>query len=620
MKTTVRNNSAVENWLVNSTKEMKQRGWEQLDIVLITGDAYVDHPSFGVAVIGRVLENAGFKVGIVAQPNWQDDKRDFKKLGQPRLFFGVTSGAMDSMVNHYTANRRLRSNDAYSPAGKAGFRPDYATTVYSQILKQLFPDTPVVLGGIEASLRRFTHYDYWSNELKTSILVDSKADLLVYGMGEKAILEIAYQLNIGNKITELTSIPQTAFIIDSNIFEEKKTDKTQVTQAFVLNSHEKCIQNKKLFADNFVVIERESNKKNPQKLIQQVGNKTLIVNPPYSTCTTEELDAIYNLPFTRLPHPRYANKEAIPAYEMIKFSVNIHRGCFGGCSFCTISAHQGKFISWRSTESVVEEVKLLTQMPDFKGYISDLGGPSANMYAMCGIDNQLCLTCAKPSCIFPTICKNLNCSHLPLLQLYRKVREIDGVKAAFIGSGIRYDLLFDNNGKFLPSAKEYFNDLFRYHISGRLKVAPEHTVNEVLTIMRKPSFQFFKYLKNLFDKWNEEYNKQQQLIPYFISSHPGCSDENMAELAIETKNLNFKLEQVQDFTPTPMTLATVMYYTGINPITGDRVQVPRTKEQKLSQQKFFFWYKSEFRREISEQLKKNGRNDLITKLFSKKQF
>jgi uncharacterized radical SAM protein YgiQ len=600
-----------DNWLPTTKKEVLAKGWDELDVILISGDAYVDHPSFGIAVIGRLLESMNLKVAIVPQPNWRDDLRDFKKLGKPRLFFGVTSGNMDSMVNHYTANKRLRSDDAFTPGGKAGYRPDYATIIYSNILKDIFPDVPVIIGGVEASLRRLTHYDYWSDKLKPSILIESKADLLVYGMGEKTLKEIVTLLEKGVPLSSLKNIRQTAFLTDS--------DHIPVVNQFIdkeLFSYSECLTDKIKYALNFKVIEEESNKLESNiRLIQKTDKKAVVVNPSHTQLSENEMDAIYDLPFTRLPHPKYNNKDTIPAYEMIRHSITMHRGCFGGCSFCTISAHQGKFISSRSEKSILKEVESITLMPDFKGYISDLGGPSANMYQMQGIDLEVCRKCKRPSCIFPSVCNNLNTNPEKLTSIYKKANNHPQVKKSFIGSGIRYDLFMH---KMNESAYQiYADELIKNHISGRLKVAPEHTSTEVLKVMRKPDFKQFSEFKQIFEKINKKFGLNQQLIPYFISSHPGCTDMDMANLAIETKKLDFKLEQVQDFTPTPMTLATVMYYSGINPYTMKKVPVAKTKDEKLSQRKFFFWYKQEFRKEIVNELKKAGKTELIDQLFGK---
>jgi len=601
------NNVDLKRWLPTTRKEMDIRGWDQADVILFSGDAYVDHPSFGAAVIGRTLESAGLRVAIVPQPDWHGDYRDFKKLGTPRLFFGVSAGAMDSMINKYTANRRLRSDDAYTPDNRPGMRPDYPSIVYTQILKELFPDIPVILGGIEASMRRLTHYDYWQDKLLPSILTDSKADLLVYGMGEIPMLEIVDRLKKGSSFAELTDIRQTAFL--TSHVEPQHDD-------IVLYSHEECLSSKIKQSKNFRHIEEESNKQHACRILQSVAKRTVVVNPPFPPMTESQIDASFDLPYTRLPHPKYKGK-TIPAYEMIKFSVNIHRGCFGGCAFCTISAHQGKFIASRSKESILREVKELTQMPDFKGYISDLGGPSANMYGMKGKDTSICEQCKKPSCIFPVVCPNLNADHSALLDLYRAVDKTPGIKKSFIGSGVRYDLMLNhfNDSKLNTAAQQYTEELIARHVSGRLKVAPEHTEDEVLKVMRKPSFNLFRQLKPIFDRINAKYNLNQQLIPYFISSHPGCTETDMAKLAIETKQLHFQLEQVQDFTPTPMTLATEIYYTGIHPYTLEKVFVAHTKEQKLAQRQFFFWYKPEFRQSIMHALTSIGKKELIPQLF-----
>ena len=598
------------DWLPITKKETDLRGWSEVDIVIITGDAYVDHPAFGAAVIGRVLEHHGYKVALIPQPNWRDDLRDFKKFGKPRLFFGISAGAMDSMVNHYTANKRLRSNDAYTPGGEAGFRPDYATITYSNILKKLYPDVPVVIGGIEASLRRVTHYDYWADELKPTIMLDSKADLGVYGMGELGIVEIAKALEEGKKIEEITDVPQTFFL-------KKKSQNVKCEwNDLRLASHEECLKDKKTYASNFKNVEIESNKKKANRLLQDVGDYTLYINPPYPTMTESQIDASFDLPYTRLPHPKYAKRGVIPAYEMIRHSVNIHRGCFGGCAFCTISAHQGKFVASRSKASIMKEVKQVTEMEDFKGYISDLGGPSANMYRMKGKDESLCEKCIRPTCIQPNVCKNLDTNHHPLIELYKEVDKIPAVKKATIGSGIRYDLFLTNED---PTGKlgydEYFEQLMKRHVSGRLKVAPEHSSDEVLKLMRKPSFNLFVKLKKKFDKVNEKYRLNQQLIPYFISSHPACTLTDMAELAVKTKELGYKLEQVQDFTPTPMTLATEIYYSGYDPYSLKPVFVAKTKQEKLDQQRFFFWYKPENRQYVKNALRKIGKALWIDKLF-----
>ena len=610
-------NYQLTDFLPTTRKEMELRGWDEVDVILFSGDAYVDHPSFGAAVIGRILEAEGLRVAIVPQPNWRDDLRDFRKMGRPRLFFGITAGCMDSMVNKYTAGKRLRSEDAYTPDGRHDLRPEYPSIVYSQILKQLYPDVPVVLGGIEASMRRLTHYDYWQDKVRRSILCDSGADILVYGMGEKPIVEIAQRLKGNNSPKDncqLKDIPQT-----TTLYQSKADIPGGITEEdIVLNSHEQCLRDKRAEAANFRHIEEESNKLHASRLIQEVEGKYVVVNAPYPPMTTEELDHSFDLPYTRLPHPRYKGKR-IPAYDMIKHSVNIHRGCFGGCAFCTISAHQGKFIVSRSKESIIKEVKAIAQLPDFKGYLSDLGGPSANMYRMGGKDRDKCARCKRPSCIHPKVCPNLNTDHRPLLDIYRAVDALPEVKKSFIGSGVRYDLLLhrSDDEAVNRAAKEYTHELIAHHVSGRLKVAPEHTSERVLHVMRKPSFEQFEQFKRIFDRINRDEGLRQQIIPYFISSHPGCTAEDMAELAVLTKRMDFHLEQVQDFTPTPMTVSTEAWYTGLHPYTLQPIYSAHSQRDKLAQRQFFFWYKPEMRRAIMDELRRIGRRDLIDKLFGR---
>lgn len=611
MQQTIDTKYNITSWLPTSVKEMKARGWEYVDVVLFTGDAYVDHPSFGAAVIGRILEKNGLKVAIVPQPNWQDDLRDFKKFGAPRLFFAISAGAMDSMVNHYTANRRRRSDDAYTPNGRHGMRPDYPTIVYSKILRSLYPDVPIIAGGIEASMRRLSHYDYWQDKLCPSILCDAAADMIIYGMGELPILEIIERLKKGEPISQITNVKQTVVFSDST----PSADENNI----ILNSFEECLKNKKAQAQNFKHIEQQSNRYEGAVLWQKHGNKMVKVNPMNAPMSTEQIDASFDLPYTRLPHPRYKGK-TIPAFEMIKFSVNLHRGCFGGCSFCTISAHQGKFIASRSKESIIREVKQVTAMPDFKGYLSDLGGPSANMYMMSGKDLNICKKCMKPSCLHPNPCPNLNTDHSALLDIYKSVDALPKIKKSFIGSGVRYDLSMHHTGNAdidRINAK-YNEELITNHVSGRLKVAPEHTCDHVLNIMRKPSFSLYYDFKKFFDRVNRVNGLKQQLIPYFISSHPNCHEIDMAELAIETKNLNMHLEQIQDFTPTPMTLSTEIYYTGYHPYTGERIYTASTKEDKLAQRQYFFWYDKTYKQSILKSLRRLHRNDLINKLFPQK--
>lgn len=604
----------ISDWLPMSLKEASKRGWEEFDVILISGDAYVDHPAFGTSVIGRIIEDEGLKVGIVAQPNWKDDLRDFKKLGKPKLFFGITAGCMDSMVNHYTANKRLRSTDAYTPGGVSGFRPDYASIEYSKILKDLFPETPVLLGGIEASLRRVTHYDYWKDELMPSILVDSRADALVYGMGDQPLREILRLLKRGVPFEHIKTIKQVAFLQDEDI----ELPKVKNWETVELSSHETCLKDKIKYAANFKIVEVESNKWQANRITQNVNGKTLIINPPYKTMTEKEIDTSFDLPYTREPHPKYKKRGTIPAYDMIKFSINMHRGCFGGCSFCTISAHQGKFIASRSEKSILNELNEVVDLPEFKGYISDLGGPSANMYKMKGKDESICEKCVSPSCIHPVICNNLDTSHKQMTQLYKKVDEHPKVKKAFVGSGIRYDLLVDDFNKNNDDGNhdEYIEQVITRHVSGRLKVAPEHTSDQTLKVMRKPSFKYFHKFKEKYDKISEKHQLNQQLVPYFISSHPGCDEVDMANLAAETKDMGFQLEQVQDFTPTPMTVATVIYYAGVHPYTLKPIETVKTKKEKQDQNKFFFWYKKENRDWIKNKLQKAKRPDLLDKLVS----
>ncbi len=610
----------LTDWLPTTKKEVKLRGWDTLDVILFSADAYVDHPSFGAAVIGRILEAEGLRVAIVTQPNWRDDLRDFKKLGRPRLFFGIAPGCMDSMVNKYTANRRLRSEDAYTPDGRHDLRPEYPTIVYTQAIKRFYPDVPVVLGGIEASMRRVTHYDYWQERLRKCILADSGADMLIYGMGERPVTELCRRMLAQMQEDETfslrthtlpTDILQTAYLT-------RKDDVPGGIQPddILLHSHEECLADRRKQAENIRHVEEESNRLKAHRILQPVDGRTVVVNPPYPPMTQAELDHSFDLPYTRLPHPKYKGKR-IPAYEMIKFSVNIHRGCFGGCAFCTISAHQGKFISSRSKESILREVKAITRMPDFKGYLSDLGGPSANMYGMGGRDTALCSRCSRPSCIHPKICPNLNTDHRPLLDIYRAVDALPGIRKSFIGSGVRYDLLLRRTGDEAldRGTRDYTGELIRHHVSGRLKVAPEHTSAKVLRLMRKPPFEQFYEFKRIFDRINRECGLKQQIIPYFISSHPGCTEEDMAELAVITKQLDFHLEQIQDFTPTPMTISTETWYTGYHPYTLEPVFSARTPREKLAQRMFFFWYKPEERTRIVAELRRIGRSDLIDRLY-----
>ncbi len=603
----------LSDWLPTTNKEVKIRGWTELDVILFSGDAYVDHPAFGPAVIGRILESYGLRIAIVPQPSVHDNLQDFTKMGTPKLFFAVTGGCMDPMVSNYTASKKSRDKDAYTPNGDKGFRPDYATKVYSTILKEKFPDVPVLIGGIEASLRRVTHYDYWSDTLKPTILKDTQADLLVYGMGEQPLREIVSLLQKGVPFSAIRTVKQTSFLLHKN----EKLPKNKNWKDVTIKSHEICLKDKKAFASNFKIIEQESNKLYADRIFQDVGDTTAVINPPFETMTEAEIDASFDLPFTRLPHPKYNKRGPIPAFEMIKFSINVHRGCFGGCSFCTISAHQGKFIASRSKESILKEVDQVANMPDFKGYLSDIGGPSANMYKMKGKVQEICDKCVAPSCISPVICHNLDTSHKPLTEIYKAVDQHPKIKKSFIGSGIRYDMLVPEFNK-QADPKEldaYTEEVITKHVSGRLKVAPEHTSDAVLKLMRKPSFSYFHKFKERFDKINFRKKLKLQLVPYFISSHPACELEDMANLAAETKDMGFQLEQVQGFTPTPMTVATVIYYSGYHPYTLKPMNTPKTKKEKDEQHRFFFWYKKENQQWIRNTLSKVGREDLLKKLL-----
>lgn len=602
-----------QHFLPTTLKEVQQLGWNELDVILISGDAYIDHPSFGTAIIGRILEKQGLKVAVLPQPNWQDDLRDFKKLGKPRLFFGITAGSMHSMVNHYTANKRLRSDDAYTPGGVAGFRPDNATIVYSNIVKEIFPDTPVVLGGVEASMCRLSYYDYWADCLRPSILLESKADILVYGMGEKPIVELAKMFTSGNWKDSFSNCPQIAYLSDNpNLLKEKEN-------YLLLHSFEKEQKEKKFYGENFVVYEKESNKKVQKTLIQPYKNRYLVVNPPYPIATEKEMDdwAMFDS-MMNAPHPKYAKRGDIPAFEMIKNSITMHRGCFGGCSFCAISAHQGKFIASRSESSILKEAEDLAKRPYFKGHISDIGGPSANMYKMKGKDEEKCLQCQRPSCLFPSICRNLNIDHKPIVRLYDSVSNIKGVKKITIGSGIRYEMLLTSNVEIdrKNGLTQYMERIVREHVSGRLKVAPEHTADNVVSKMRKPSFSQFIHFLDKFNELNKKCNKNQQLIPYFMSGHPGCTVEDMALLSIEAKKHRLFTDQVQEFTPTPMTYSTAMYYLGYDPYTGNKIPVATNSNNRKEQHLFFFYRKKENKNQLIQILNRNRLQKLIGRIFN----
>lgn len=561
-----------------SIKEVNALGWDYIDVILFTGDAFIDHPSFGTAVIARWLQKYGYRVAVVPQPNWRDDLRDFRKLGAPRLYFGVNAGAMDSMVNHYTAAKRLRSDDAYTPEGRAGQRPDYAVTVYTKILKQIYPDIPVVIGGIEASLRRVTHYDYWQDSLKPSILVDSGADWLCYGMGERTMLEFTKAVETGRNISDIRKIPQLGFYMDG---------RCRLNDAVILNSYERCCKDKVAFAENFHVIETYANMMNPPVLVEPVGKGYVQINPTWPPATQQEMDSFWDLPYTKLPHPRYKGKH-IPAFEMIKFSINTHRGCFGGCNFCTIAAHQGKFIQSRSEESIINEIKELNKLPGFAGNISDVGAPTANMYGMRGKDPELCAKCRRKSCLFPSPCRNMDRSHERLLKLYARIAKVKGIRHAYIGSGIRYDLFLDEKGFVDETSYPYLKELILEHTSGRLKVAPEHTEDSVLKLMAKPSFRLFERLRIEFDNIVYASGRKCELVPYFISGHPGCGMREMQRLARTPALKGLYMDQVQDFTPTPMTTSSVMFYTGLDPKNLEKVFVERDTDRKKEQKSFFF--------------------------------
>ncbi len=561
-----------------SVKEVKALGWDYIDVIIFSGDAFVDHPSFGTAVIARWLQKYGYRVAVVPQPNWRDDLRDFRKLGAPRLYFGVNAGAMDSMVNHYTASKRLRSDDAYTPDGRAGQRPDYAVTVYTKILKEMWPDVPVVIGGIEASLRRVTHYDYWKDELMPSILVSSGADWLCYGMGERPMLELTRAIESGRNVSDIRKISQLAFRMDG---------RCRIKDAVILNSFERCCRDKAAFAENFHIIETYANMMHPPVLVEPVGNGYVQINPTYPPASQEDMDSFWDLPFTKQPHPRYKGKR-IPAFDMIKFSVNTHRGCFGGCNFCTIAAHQGKFIQSRSEESILKEIEALNSLPGFAGNISDVGAPTANMYGMRGRNPDLCGQCRRKSCLFPSPCKNMDRSHERLLKLYEKIAAVPGIRHAYIGSGIRYDLFLDEKGYVDESSYPYFKELVLKHTSGRLKVAPEHTEDSVLKLMAKPSFKLFSRLRREFDRIVRSGGRKCELVPYFISGHPGCGMKEMEKLARNPDLSGLYMDQVQDFTPTPMTTSSVMYYTGLDTKNLQKIFVERDIERKRAQKSFFF--------------------------------
>ncbi|AZR72410.1 YgiQ family radical SAM protein [Anoxybacter fermentans] len=585
-----------EDFLPINAEDMKARGWDQLDILLITGDAYVDHPSFGVAIIGRLLEIHGYKVGIIAQPDWRDIK-DFKAFGDkpPRLFVGITSGNLDSMVNNYTAARRRRKRDVYSPGGVGGKRPDRAVIVYANRVREVFGKVPIVIGGLEASLRRFAHYDYWQDRVRRSILLDSRADLIVYGMGERQVVEIAQSLESGIPIEYLTYLDGTV----------AKTKSLDGLKDFVeLPSYEEVSTDKEKYALSFKLQYQEQDPFKGRPVVQKHGDWYIVQNRPAKPLATHELDRLYELPYTREYHPIYEKEGGIPALKEVKFSIVTHRGCYGSCAFCALVQHQGRIIQSRSKESILKEVRLLTKLPDFKGVIHDVGGPTANMYKTgCSRDGEG--YCGKRNCLFPSPCPNLKKSHQEYIDLLRSIRQIPGVKHVFIRSGIRYDLLMADN------ESDFLKELCEHHVSGQLKIAPEHVSPKVLKAMRKPSFEVYAKFREEYKKVNKMLGKKQYLVPYFISSHPGCGLDEMIQLAEHIRDLKYNPEQVQDFTPTPMTLATCMYYTGIDPLTGEKIYVPKDMGEKRMQRALLQFRDPKNYDLVKKALKKAGRDDLI---------
>lgn len=635
--------------LPTSREEMEQLGWDACDIILVTGDAYVDHPSFGMAVIGRTLEAQGYRVGIIDQPDWKSEK-DFTRLGQPQLFFGVSSGNMDSMVNRYTADRKIRSNDAYSPDNKGDTRPDRAVIVYTQRCRQAYKNTPVIIGGIEASLRRIAHYDYWSDTVRRSVLMDSKADLLVFGNGERQIVEIAHRLAKKQNISDLRDIRGTAFIcskipenwrvldqsfttsksaspVSENPYQEKpacqkvseesepesedssrarKSNNAQTV--IILPGFNKVRNDKTLYAHASRILHRETNPGNALPLFQPHGDRGVWLNPPPLPLSSKELDQVFELPYTRQPHPRYAGHK-IPAYEMIRFSVNIMRGCFGGCTFCSITEHEGRAIQNRSEQSIIKEIETIRdQVPGFTGIISDLGGPTANMYRLACKDSTIEKNCRLPSCVYPQVCKNLITDHKPLINLYKKARQLPGIKKVLIASGLRYDLAIQS--------PEYIKELVTHHVGGYLKIAPEHVEEGPLSKMLKPGIDTYYKFKELFDKFSKAAGKEQYLIPYFIAAHPGTRDEDMLELALWLKRNNYRADQVQTFLPSPMATASAMYHTGLNPLKKrganlEPVCVPKGLKVRRLHKAFLRYHAPENWPVLRKALKNMGREDLI---------
>jgi len=635
-----------------SRDEMDELGWDSCDIILVTGDAYVDHPSFGMAMIGRLLESQGFRVGILSQPDWQD-KNAFMELGQPNLFFGITAGNMDSMVNRYTADRRLRNNDAYTPNGEAGKRPDRSVVVYSQRVREAYKGVPIIIGGIEASLRRIAHYDHWSGKVRKSILPDSKADLLVYGNAERAITDIAHRLANGEAITDIRDVRGTAYMCkaaptDWTIVNSTDVDKPGVIEqhpdpyaskpdceqqktqtdsnkvvvqldarrvklnrdktALRLPSFEQVACDKVLYAHASRVFHMETNPGNARALMQEHGQRTIWLNPPPIPLSTEEMDRLFEFPYTRQPHPSYG-KAKLPAWEMIRFSINIMRGCFGGCTFCSITEHEGRIIQSRSEDSIINEIETIRDtVPGFTGNISDLGGPTANMYRLACKSEKIETACRRLSCVYPDVCSNLNTDHKPLINLYRRARKLDGIKKIFIASGLRYDLAI--------RSPEYVKELVQHHVGGYLKIAPEHTENGPLTKMMKPGIGSYDKFKEMFEKYSKEVGKEQYLIPYFISAHPGTTDEDMLNLALWLKENKFRPDQVQAFLPTPLAIASAMYHTAKNPLkkvsrTSERVSVVRGDKRRRLHKAFLRYHDAENWPTLRAALKRMGRTDLI---------
>ena len=575
-----------------SAVEMQQRGWERADVVFVTGDAYIDHPSFAMAILGRILEAAGFRVGMVSQPDWHSAD-DWKRFGKPRLFFAISAGNMDSMINHYTANRKIRNDDAYSPGGRIGMRPDRATLAYCQRAREAYRNVPVIVGGVEASLRRLAHYDYWSDKVCRSILLDCKADLLVYGMGEEAIVEIARRLDAGQTVRDLRDMRGVAFALGAS--------ETPPGDAKALPSFEEVRDDTRAFADATRIIHDETNPYNARRLVQAHARRAVVCNRPALPISEQAMDGIYGLPYTRRPHPAYT--EPIPAFAMIKDSVTIMRGCFGGCTFCSITTHQGRIIQSRSRQSILDEVRGLASDPRFKGTVSDIGGPTANMYQMTCTKPEVEAVCRRQSCVHPTICKLLGTNHDPLIEVMRQARQIPGVKKVLVASGIRMDLA--------RRSPRYMRELTRHHVGGHLKVAPEHTDPEVLARMRKPSGDDFEQFAKTFETESRKAGKKQYIVPYFIASHPGSDLDAMIDLAVFLKRSGYRPDQVQDFIPAPLDVATAMYHTGIDPFTKKPVFIAKHLRDRKLQRALMQFFKPENYLEVRRALLEAGRSDLI---------